>query len=110
MYEKNLNTLLDALTDTSVYVIEEETHKLLYFNQRCEDTGHGCARLGRKCSEVWPRTVSYTHLPHAGMYGCGMYSEYYGKPKGIQSIQGCDRTDPQRPVSQDVLSFKFAGG
>ena len=55
MYEKNLNTLLDALTDTSVYVIEEETHKLLYFNQRCEDTGHGCARLGRKCSEVWPR-------------------------------------------------------
>ena len=46
MHANNLTNLLDALTDTSVYVIEEDTHRLLYFNQRCQDMERGKAVLG----------------------------------------------------------------
>ena len=34
MTAENLMNLLDSLTETSVYVIEEESHRLLYFNER----------------------------------------------------------------------------
>ena len=54
MQDENLKNLLDALRDTSVYVIEEATHRLLYFNSRCRETGRGRAALGAKCHEVWP--------------------------------------------------------
>ena len=54
MHANNLTNLLDALTDTSVYVIEEDTHRLLYFNQRCQDMGRGKAVLGAKCHDIWP--------------------------------------------------------
>ena len=58
MAADNLANLLDALTDTSVYVIEEDTHRLLYFNQRCRDTGRGRAVLGARCHEVWPEVCA----------------------------------------------------
>lgn len=54
MSADNLANLLDALTNTSVYVIEEETRRLLYFNRRCQLTGRGKAVLGAKCQEIWP--------------------------------------------------------
>lgn len=54
MSSDNLANLLDALTEESIYVIEEETHRLLYFNRRCRDTGRGKAEIGVKCHEVWP--------------------------------------------------------
>ena len=34
MNEGNLAKLLDALTEIGVYVIERDSHRLLYFNQR----------------------------------------------------------------------------
>lgn len=58
MSADNLANLLDALTETSVYVIEEETHRLLYFNQRCRDTGRGKAEIGTKCHDVWPEVCA----------------------------------------------------
>ncbi|WP_195376585.1 ATP-binding protein [Anaerotruncus rubiinfantis] len=58
MSAENLKNLLDALADISVYVIEESTHKLLYFNRRCQDTGRGKAALGTKCHEVWPEVCA----------------------------------------------------
>ena len=54
MTDENLMNLLDSLTETSVYVIEEESHRLLYFNERCRNTGRGRAALGIRCDEVWP--------------------------------------------------------
>lgn len=54
MSADNLTNLLDALTETSVYVIEEESHRLLYFNRRCINMARGRAVLGAKCQEVWP--------------------------------------------------------
>lgn len=54
MTAENLMNLLDSLTETSVYVIEEESHRLLYFNERCRNTGRGRAALGIRCDEVWP--------------------------------------------------------
>ncbi len=58
MSDDNLANLLDTLTDTSVYVIEEETRRLLYFNRRCRETGRGKAALGVKCHEVWPEVCA----------------------------------------------------
>lgn len=54
MPNDNLADLLNALNDTSIYVIEEQTHQLLYFNKRCEITACGRAAIGKKCHEVWP--------------------------------------------------------
>ena len=65
MSADNLVNLLNALTETSIYVIEENSHKLLYFNQRCRDTGRGKAVLGAKCHEVWPEVCS--NCPLKGM-------------------------------------------
>lgn len=66
MYESNLSNLLDALTETSVYVIEEATHRLLYFNKRCRDTGRGKAAVGTKCHEVWPEVCANCPLDALG--------------------------------------------
>lgn len=54
MSADNLSSLLDALGDTSVYVIEEKTHRLLYCNKRCRETGRGKAVPGALCHEIWP--------------------------------------------------------
>lgn len=65
MSADNLTKLLDALTEISVYVIEEKTHRLLYFNQHCRDTGRGRAALGARCHEVWPEMCA--NCPIGGM-------------------------------------------
>lgn len=66
MSEENLANLLNALSDTSVYVIEEDTHRLLYFNRRCRDTGRGKAAIGIKCHDVWPEVCSNCPLNGIG--------------------------------------------
>lgn len=66
MSTDNLANLLDALTDISVYVIEEETRRLLYFNQRCRDTSRGRAAIGVKCHEVWPEMCANCPLDSLG--------------------------------------------
>ena len=58
MSADNLMNLLNALTETSVYVIDERNHQLLYFNRRCKDTGRGKAALGMRCNEVWPEVCA----------------------------------------------------
>ena len=67
MSADNLSNLLDALTETSIYVIEEKSHRLLYFNQRCRNTGRGKAALGVKCHEVWPEVCA--NCPLEGLKG-----------------------------------------
>lgn len=61
MTAENLMNLLDSLTETSVYVIEEESHRLLYFNERCRNTGRGrlpwesgVMKYGRNCAPTVP--------------------------------------------------------
>ena len=67
MLDGNLANLLNALSETSVYVIEEESHRLLYFNRRCEETARGRAALGVRCHEVWPELCA--SCPLAGLGG-----------------------------------------
>lgn len=62
----NLSNLLNALTETSVYVIEEASHKLLYFNQRCQNTSRGKAVLGVECHKVWPEVCANCPLDGMG--------------------------------------------
>ena len=66
MSADNLSNLLDALGETSVYVIEEGTHRLLYFNRRCQQTARGTAALGRPCHEVWPQMCASCPLDTLG--------------------------------------------
>lgn len=66
MTAENLMNLLDSLTETSVYVIEEESHRLLYFNERCRNTGRGRAALGIRCDEVWPELCANCPLKILG--------------------------------------------
>lgn len=66
MSADNLANLLNALTETSVYVIEEESKRLLYFNKRCQETGRGRAVPGVKCFEVWPELCSSCPLTTLG--------------------------------------------
>ena len=66
MSENNLAKLLDSLAEISVYVIEEETHRLLYFNRRCQEIGRGRAVLGVKCHEVWPEVCANCPLHGLG--------------------------------------------
>ncbi|MBU5627018.1 response regulator [Oscillibacter sp. MSJ-2] len=66
MCNDNLKHLLDALTETSVYVIEAESRKLLYFNQRCRELGRGRAKLGARCCDVWPEVCANCPLAEMG--------------------------------------------
>lgn len=66
MTAENLMNLLDSLTETSVYVIEEESRRLLYFNERCRNTGRGRAALGIRCDEVWPELCANCPLKMLG--------------------------------------------
>ena len=54
MTADNLINLLDALTETSIYVIEEDSHCLLYFNKRCQESGRPSPEIGSLCHQVWP--------------------------------------------------------
>ena len=49
MTADNLINLLDALTETSIYVIEEDSHRLLYFRKpggRRQDLAAHATRCG----------------------------------------------------------------
>ena len=72
MEDWNIRAMLDSLEETGVYVIEQNTHRLLYFNRRIKDVTPD-VQLGVKCHELWEGTcsdcplltigaVSYTHL------------------------------------------------
>ena len=76
MNEGNLAKLLDALTEIGVYVIERDSHRLLYFNQRCRDMGRGRARLGAKCHEVWPEACGNCPLEAMNDSGSSHISRY----------------------------------
>ncbi|QNM06966.1 PAS domain-containing hybrid sensor histidine kinase/response regulator [Qiania dongpingensis] len=66
MFADDLANLLDALTEMSIYVIEENSHRLLYFNRRCQETGRGKAVLGARCHEVWPEVCANCPLGGLG--------------------------------------------
>lgn len=66
MSADNLAHILDGLAETSVYVIEEASHRLLYCNQRCRDTGRGRAMPGVECRTVWPEACSHCPLDALG--------------------------------------------
>ena len=49
--------ILNAMPETGVYVIREEDHGLLYFNNRAKEVSRN-ARLGAACHEVWTGSCS----------------------------------------------------
>ncbi|MSA02754.1 hypothetical protein GKG47_15405 [Lactonifactor sp. BIOML-A3] len=57
MEDWNIRAMLDSLEETGVYVIEQNTHRLLYFNRRIKDVTPD-VQLGVKCHELWEGTCS----------------------------------------------------
>lgn len=52
MWEKNALKIMDALSETAIYVIEQDTYKLLYFNRRVKEVSPE-VELGKKCYKIW---------------------------------------------------------
>ncbi|MFR3389387.1 MAG: hypothetical protein ACLTT1_00905 [[Clostridium] scindens] len=52
MKKENLATVLDSLSELYIYIIEQETHRLLYFNQRVKEASPD-VKVGACCSELW---------------------------------------------------------
>lgn len=52
MKKDNLSAVLDSLDQTGIYVVGEDTHKILYFNKWMEKRTPGI-KTGMKCHEVW---------------------------------------------------------
>lgn len=57
MLKSNLEKMLDSLVEAGVYVIEQDSHRLLYFNRRVKEISPQVS-LGRKCHELWAGTCS----------------------------------------------------
>ena len=51
MKKENLATVLDSLSELYIYIIEQETHRLLYFNQRVKEASPD-VKVGACCSEL----------------------------------------------------------
>lgn len=65
MPDTNLQKALDSMKETGLYVIEQDTHKLLYFNKRVKEVSPG-ARLGMKCHDLWAGTCGDCPLTDMG--------------------------------------------
>lgn len=52
MKSEDYEVILDALDTTAIYVISEENHEMLYYNQRVKDVAPG-VRKGMVCHELW---------------------------------------------------------
>lgn len=55
--DHNIVKMLDSLTDTGIYVITEDTHKVLYFNERVREVAP-FIKLGMVCHEIWSGSCS----------------------------------------------------
>lgn len=53
MQSRDLEKILDAMQETGIYVIREDNHRILYFNQRVRQITP-TARVGMVCHELWP--------------------------------------------------------
>lgn len=50
--QDSLKTILNHLLDTAVYVIRQDSHGILYFNDRVKTVTPDIA-LGQVCHDVW---------------------------------------------------------
>lgn len=57
MKKENLAIMLDSLEEIAVYVIEQDTHRILYYNKRVQDV-NGNVGLGKICHEVFRENCS----------------------------------------------------
>jgi len=57
MKSKDYELILDALDTTAIYVISEECHEILYYNQRVKDVTPNVEK-GKICHELWAGTCS----------------------------------------------------
>lgn len=57
MESRDYEKVLDVMPNPGIYVIQEEDHKLLYFNKRVKDVSPE-VRLGVACHDVWHASCS----------------------------------------------------
>jgi len=65
MESKDYGLILDALDTTAIYVISEERHEILYYNQRVKDIAPN-VRTGMICHKLWAGKCSNCPLNEIG--------------------------------------------
>ena len=65
MQSRDLEKILDAMQETGVYVIREDDHRILYFNQRVRQITPA-AKVGMVCHELWPDSCASCPLLSIG--------------------------------------------
>lgn len=55
MENNNLAVMLDSLAEAGIYVIERDSHRLLYYNKRVKEVSPD-VEIGRRCDDVWAGT------------------------------------------------------
>lgn len=89
MKTKDYEGILDALQMTGIYVITEDTHEILYFNQRVKDVAPNI-RTGMICHEVWAGSCSNCPLLGIGerkTYSTVNYDDPFGKAVDITAAR-----------------------
>ena len=61
--QDSLKTILNHLLDTAVYVIRQDSHGILYFNDRVKTVTPDIA-LGQVCHDVWEGSCENLSLIH----------------------------------------------
>ena len=65
MDSRNYEKILDAIPNTGIYVIREDNHEILYFNQRVREMAPD-VKKGMVCDRMWENSCSNCPLPALG--------------------------------------------
>lgn len=62
MTQNTIESILNNLSGTAIYVIRQDNHRILYFNDRVKEVTPD-ARIGSVCHELWAGTCANCPLP-----------------------------------------------
>ena len=62
MTQNTIEAILNNLSGTAIYVIRQDNHRILYFNDRVKEVTPD-ARIGSVCHELWNGTCANCPLP-----------------------------------------------
>lgn len=79
--DSDCRDILDAMTTLGVYVVEADTHRILFYNRNIKDTSPNI-ELGMICDELWAGNCSHCPLKVIGDKAT-VHTESFFAPLGI---------------------------
>lgn len=102
MTEHNLITILDSMAETEIYVLEQESHKLLYFNRNVK-TKYPGIETGCKCHEIIGDRCMDCPLPAIGGRN-SMQTIHYRNPLGQASVIRAEKAVWEDKIPAYIIS------